>query len=61
MKDSFIPTINISSLLQNELESNKSKKVLKQIESACINVGFFQVVGHGINYEIKIGNLDNSF
>ena len=63
MKDSFIPTINISSLLQNELESNKSKKVLKQIESACINVGFFQVVGHGINpSEIKkLTILGNKF
>ena len=63
MKDSFIPTINISSLLQNELESNKSKKVLKQIESACISVGFFQVVGHGINpSEIKkLTILGNKF
>ena len=63
MKDSFIPTINISPLLQNELESNKSKKVLKQIESACINVGFFQVIGHGINpSEIKkLTILGNKF
>ena len=63
MTDSFIPTINISPLLQNELESNKSKKVLKQIESACINVGFFQVIGHGINpSEIKkLTILGNKF
>jgi len=57
----FIPTINISSLLENNFESISSKKIIKKIEKACKEVGFFQVIGHGIkqkdiNNIIKVGN-----
>ena len=49
MKKNYIPTINISSLIKNNFESANSIKTIRKIEKACINVGFFQVVGHGIN------------
>ena len=49
IKETFIPTINISSLINNKFETNIAIKTMKKIEKACIDVGFFQVVGHGIN------------
>ena len=61
MTKSFIPTINISSLIKNNFETKNAIKTIKKIESACINVGFFQVVGHGLNLKhiqdtCKVGN-----
>ncbi len=54
MKKNYIPTINISTLIKNNFETSSSIKTIKKIEKACVNVGFFQVVGHGINLkEIK--------
>ncbi len=58
---SFIPTINISSLLRYDFDTLLSKKIIKQIEKACIDVGFFQVTGHGISKKdikdiTKVGN-----
>jgi len=57
----YIPTINISSLLKSNFNSLLAKNTLKKIEKACVNVGFFQVTGHGININeinnvCKIGN-----
>ena len=57
----YIPTINISSLIKNNFNSKKSLQTIKKIEKACIQVGFFQVIGHGIdineiNNICKIGN-----
>ena len=59
----YIPTINISSLIKNNFETQSAFKTIKQIEKACINVGFFQVTGHGINLkEIKnICDVGNNF
>jgi isopenicillin N synthase-like dioxygenase len=45
----YIPTINISSLLKSEFKSIAAKNTIKKIEKACVEVGFFQVIGHGIN------------
>lgn len=61
MKD-YIPTINISSLLNKNFESKTSKKTLKKIEKACAEVGFFQVTKHGISKTIisditRVGNF----
>jgi isopenicillin N synthase-like dioxygenase len=58
---SYIPTINISSLLKSNFNSLFAKITIKKIEKACINVGFFQVTGNGININeinnvCKIGN-----
>ena len=59
----YIPTINISSLIKNNFETQSAFKTIKQIEKACINIGFFQVTGHGINLkEIKnICDIGNNF
>ena len=48
MIKNLIPTINISSLIKNDFVSKKSTKIIKEIEKACINIGFFQIIGHGI-------------
>ena len=47
MRKKFIPTINISKLKLKNNNSN-NKQILNQIQRACIEVGFFQIVGHGI-------------
>ena len=45
-----IPTIDISGLFsQSEEEINKISKL---IGDACFNVGFFQIVGHGIDQHL---------
>ena len=49
MKKNYIPTINISALLSGNFKNKKEMKILKEIEKASINVGFFQIVGHGIS------------
>ena len=61
MSKNLIPTINISSLLKSNFNSLSAKNTIKKIEKACIDVGFFQVVEHGINIKeinniCKIGN-----
>ena len=55
MKD-YIPTINISSLLKSELNSLPANNTIKKIENACVEVGFFQIIGHGIEIR-KINNI----
>ena len=60
MRKNFIPTIDISILLKN-INSNKSKQIIKKIEKACIQVGFFQIINHGISKKLiqnitKVGN-----
>ena len=49
MTKDIIPTINISSIINQNFSSNKSIKTISKIKKACINIGFFQVIGHGIN------------
>ena len=58
---SYIPTVNISSLLKSDFNSLSAKNTLLKIERACVDIGFFQVIGHGtdikeINNICKIGN-----
>ena len=54
MTKTYIPTINISSLIKNNFETQSAFKTIKEIEKACVNIGFFQVTGHGLNLkEIK--------
>ena len=47
MRKNYIPTINISRLNLEKINS-KNNVIFKQIQKACIEVGFFQIVGHGI-------------
>ena len=52
----YIPTINISSLLKSNFNSRSATNTLKKIEQACVEVGFFQITGHGIDIK-KIDNI----
>ena len=61
MSKNYIPTINISSLIKNNFETQSAYKTIKEIEKACVNIGFFQVTGHGLNLKeiqkiCKVGN-----
>ncbi len=47
----YIPTINISSLLDGKFVSKEAKKTIQSIKKACVEVGFFQVIGHGLKNE----------
>ena len=49
MTKNLIPTIDISSLVNQDFSSNKSIETINKVKKACINIGFFQVTGHGIN------------
>ncbi len=62
MKKRYIPTIDISSLLRG-LDSKKSNITIKKIEKACVEIGFFQIINHGISkYEIQsLCNIGNKF
>ena len=63
MAKNLIPNINISSIINQDFNSNKSVKTINRIKKACINIGFFQVTGHGISQKnIKnICNVGNKF
>ena len=63
MTKNIIPTINISSILKNGFENSKSIIAINKIKEACINIGFFQITGHGISQrEIKnICKIGNKF
>ena len=52
----FIPTINISSLVKTNFSSISAINTIKKIEKACVEIGFFQITGHGINNK-KIDNI----
>ena len=49
MTKNIIPTINISSIVKNGYESQSSIKIINKIKKACIDIGFFQITGHGIS------------
>ena len=49
MKKNYIPTIDVSSLIKNNFNNISVSKTIKKIEKACVEVGFFQVTGHGIS------------
>ena len=63
MTKNIIPTINISSILKNGFENPKSIIAINKIKEACINIGFFQITGHGISQkDIKnICEIGNKF
>ena len=58
MAKNIIPTINISSIIKNDLDNSSSIIAINKIKRACINIGFFQVTGHGISRK-NIKNLCN--
>ena len=63
MTKNLIPTIDISSIINQDFNSNKSIETINKIKKACVNIGFFQVIGHGISKKnIKnICNVGNKF
>ncbi len=63
MSKNLIPTVNISSIVNQDFNSNKSIEAINKIKKACINIGFFQVIGHEISKKnIKnICNIGNKF
>jgi len=63
MSKNIIPTINISSILKNGLENPKSIRTINKIEKACIKIGFFQIIDHGISQKNikKICKVGNNF
>ena len=63
MARNLIPTINISSILNKDFNTKKSIKTINKIKKACVNIGFFQITGHGISKKnIKnICNVGNKF
>ncbi len=72
IRKNYIPTININPILKNNFNSKATLKITREIEKACVEVGFFQIVGHGIklkkiNKVCKIGenffksNKNNKF
>ena len=61
MNKNLIPTINISSIINQNFSSNKSIETINKIKKSCMNIGFFQITGHGIskkdiNNVAKVGN-----
>ena len=54
IKKNYIPTINISSLLEKDFDTKPTLEIVKEIEKACLDVGFFQITGHGI----KLKNIN---
>ena len=59
MAKNLIPTIDISSLVNKDFDSNKSIETINKIKKASINIGFFQVTGHGISKK-NIKNICNA-
>ena len=61
MKNNYIPTINIESLIKNDFDTLKAKSTLEKIKKALVEVGFFQIIKHGISKKdindiAKVGN-----
>ena len=49
MAKNIIPNINISSIVKGDFDCSRSISTINKIKKACINIGFFQVTGHGIS------------
>ena len=61
MKKNYIPTINIDSLLRNNFDTKRARSTLERIKKASVEVGFFQIIKHGISKKdindiAKVGN-----
>ena len=56
MQNSYIPNIDISSLIFSDFNDDSYKNVAKEIKKASEEIGFFTVTGHGIS-NAKIDNL----
>ena len=63
MAKNILPTINVSSIIKNGFDNPSSIRVINKINKACVDIGFFQVIGHGINQKnIKtVCSIGNKF
>ena len=41
IRKNYIPTININPILKNNFNSKATLKITREIEKACVEVGFF--------------------
>ena len=59
----YIPRIDISPILKEGLESQSAEPVLDQIRSACSEIGFMVVSGHGVEHDLveAMGKAARSF
>ena len=57
IKKNYIPTINISSILRKNFDSKTSLKVVKEIEKACLDVGFFQIICNQLSLQKLYTNI----
>ena len=55
-----IPVINVAGLLNGGFDSFNEKKIIKDIEHACLEWGFFTIVGHGISENLINSTLQSS-
>ena len=61
MKQIFhVPEINISHLVTNGLNSSKSEKVIRKIKKACLEIGFFTIIDHGVSSKLIDSTLITS-
>lgn len=51
-----IPTINIAPYLDDPT-SDAARRVVRDVRNACMSVGFFSLVGHGIPKDVQDGVL----
>jgi isopenicillin N synthase-like dioxygenase len=56
MQNSYIPNIDISSLISSDFNDDSYQNVAKEIKKASEEIGFFTVTGHGIS-NTKIDKL----
>jgi len=47
-----IPTIDIAPYLKDP-NSSEAQKIIADVRDACMNTGFFSLVGHGISKELQ--------
>lgn len=57
-----IPTIDIAPYLADS-SSPEAQKIIGEVRDACMNTGFFSLVGHGISKELqeKLFNASKTF
>ena len=60
MRQEIIPKIDISELINYGFNSSRSNKLIKQIKEACLDIGFFTIVGHGISTKLINSTLITS-
>ena len=62
IRKNYIPTININPILNNNFNSKATLKITREIEKACVEVGFFQIIGHGIKLkQINKNEINQDF